>query len=237
MEGSRAQEGNRPVRSRRRAGSTGTVRSAGGQEVLDWLCSEEATSAARRRLARSGFDPQAALVDDVVSDARVAVIARMRSPEPLAPDSPAGYGTTVINNLVKKLDRGEVLLVDDLDPEALPPEVPIEDRTGDEVRLLLESTTADPWLTSAALAYVCMLMDPESIPESTPSPQAGARPDQALAWPALWFAGERDVFPDPDPDGEGDPRKRTRARRIRRVLEHVEAAFARYRDARGFGDG
>ncbi|MFV0316202.1 MAG: hypothetical protein ACK5O2_04475 [Microthrixaceae bacterium] len=204
-----------------------------GTAVLDWLCTEAAAGAARRRLARSGFEPQPALVDDVLSDARVAVITRMRSAEPLAPDSPAAYGTAVINNLVKRLTRGETVFTDELDGEPAASEAPQEDRTGDEIRLLLEATPTEPWVTSAALAYLCLLMDPDSVPESAPSPQAGARADQALAWPALWFAGDRDIFPDLDPDGEGDPRKRTRARRIRRVLDHIESAFARYRESGG----
>ena len=68
-------------------------------------------------------------------------------------------------------------------------------------------------------------MHPTAVPEDTPTPVAGSRPDQAMAWPALWLAGHRDLFPDPCSVAV----RRRRARRIQDVLGHLDHVFAQYR--------
>ena len=220
----------------------------GGEDVLAWLSSDEASDFALRRLVRSGFGRDPALTEDVISDAVVAVLLRMRSETALAPENPAAYGTTVISNVVKRLAGGDTVYLEDLDDHEAPAEFSFdqvlsdgalsdgalsEGDLSDELRMLLERRDVPAWLTSAALAYLCFTMAPDALPESAPAPAAGARPDQAMGWPALWFAGERDLFPRP---GATDKR-RTRARRIERVKHHVAEVFAHLRANREHRDG
>ena len=204
-----------------------------GEDVLAWLSSDEASDFARRRLVRSGFGRDQALVEDVVSDAMVAVLLRMRSETALAPENPAAYGTTVISNVVKRLVRGDTLYLEDLDDPAVPAEFSFDEIAVDGLRMLLERRDVPAWLTSAALAYMCFTMAPDALPDSAPAPVAGARPDQAMCWPALWFAGERDLFP----CNGADPRRRKRARRIDRVKQHLSEVAARLGVDREYHDG
>ena len=57
--------------------------------------------------------------------------------------------------------------------------------------------------------------DAPDEPDDAPAPISGSRPDQALCWPALWLAGEHDLFPEPyGRDGTDTvARRRRRARR------------------------
>lgn len=197
----------------------------GGDAVLEWLSTSEALTLARRRLraARLGFARD--LAEDVLGDATVAVIKRMASPTPFEVDNPAAYGTRVVQNVVKGLNRGDVVHLDELNDQPALEEPAVDSELTDELRLLVEHADAAPWLTSAALGYICFTMFPDSVPPYVPAPVAGARPDQALAWPALWFAGQRDLFPE---DG-ADPHKRRRARRIAKVRAHLADVSARCR--------
>lgn len=206
---------------------------ADGDRVLEWLVSDEAYSVARRQLQRCGFGSHGDLVADVIADAQLGVLGRLRSATPFDADNPAAYGTRVIQNVVKNLQRGDVVHVEDLDEHVAPEPPPVDDDIADDLRLLLERADAPPWLTSAALAYVCLTMFPDAVPDDSPAPVAGARRDQALVWPALWFAGERDLFPS---DGS-DPSKRKRARRIEKVRSHLSDTFVGARLTEGSCDG
>ena len=67
----------------------------------------------------------------------------------------------------------------------------------DDLRVVVERLAdRHAWLTSATLSLVTLRAYPEIELDGVPSPQAGATPDQARGWPALWFAGERDHFPE-----------------------------------------
>lgn len=203
------------------------------EEVLEWLRSPDAATLARKRLAIAGFAGSESLVDDVLADAAINVIQRGRSSTRFELDNPAAYGTRVVQNVVKHLVRGDVTRLEDIeDPRGETPST-FDSGLADDLRILLEQSSAAPWLDSAVLAYVCLVMFPESVPPDAPAPLAGARPDQALVWPALWFAGERELFP-----CEGaDPHKRTRARRIAKVQEHLAHLGARHRAELGADDG
>jgi hypothetical protein len=195
---------------------------ADGTDVLTWLFSEEAAAFARSRLARARLGSDPALVEDVISDARVAVLRRMQSETPLAPENPAAYGTRVVANVVNRLVRGDTVQLETVDHHEAPAVVPIDDGVLDDVRMLLERCDVPAWLTSASLAYVCFTSAPDALPKSAPAPAAGSRPDHAMGWPALWFAGERDLFP----RNGVDDKRRTRARRIEAVKHHLREMHA-----------
>lgn len=206
-----------------------------GDDVLDWLRGTHGRAVAANLLRHRGFGsgPRVAdLIDDVLGEATLGVLGRMARPEPLEVGSPGAYGTTVIRSVVRLLVRGrDVALEDVAEPAELDPD-PVDPFAGDEVRAVLEQMPAPPWLTSAALTYLVHLMFPGVVPDGVPRPKAGSNADQARCWPALWFAGERDLFPNA---GE-DPARRTRARRIDQVLTRVRLAFARLRLDAGVGD-
>lgn len=216
----------------------GTIRSTAGRNelaaaaVLDWLASEEASRLARKRLTLTGFGDRPDLVEDVLSDATVAVMKRAGSSTPFEVDNPAAYGTRVVQNVVKRLGRGDVLYLEDLGEQPSEPEPVVDREFADDLRVLVEHGYAETWLDSAVLACICLIMFPDRFPEGSPAPLAGARPDQARVWPALWFAGERDLFPN---DGS-DPQKRKRARRIAKVQEQLADTWARYRAELETGD-
>lgn len=213
-----------------------------GALVLAWFgggpsgWSAEARAVARRRLLRSGFGADAALVDDVVADAACNVVARSAR-GPIRVDNPAAYGTTVIRNVVSHLVRGREVPVgepgehlDDLRPgQQVDASDPIEllhgtghadGSTVDELRLALERLGGPAPQVAASLGYLTFTMHPEDVPVRSPRPRAGSGPDHAAGWPALWFAGVQDCFP---ADG-ADPRRRARARHIERVRRLVERA-------------
>lgn len=162
------------------------------------------------------------MVDDVLGDAAVAVVKRMRS-GPLDVDNPAAYGTRVICSVVRRLVSGRTS-ADPLPDDLAEPEAPLLDLDlADDLRAVAEVIPAPaPWVRSAVLTYLTVAMHPDAVPGDVPRPQAGSRPAQAYCWPALWFGGQRDVFP----DCGDDPRRRTRARRINQVLDHVATVAA-----------
>lgn len=191
-------------------------------DVVEWLVSAEAAAAARRSLRRCGFHAAPELVEDVVADAALAVAARIRSGS-LVLDNPAAYGTVVIRNVVNAMARGADVPLDEVEDQAAPAE-DHPDLDIDQVRCAIEAGGDPPWLTSASLTYLTYSMHPSAVPRGAPTPLAGARPDQATAWPALWFAGMRDLFPGDD----GDPRRRTRARRVVDVIGNVRRVLLRH---------
>lgn len=197
-----------------------------GTRVLEWLASDEARQAARGYLRRAAFPPTAELVDDVVGDATLNGVKRQAS-NPLTVANPAAYGTTVIRNVVHGLTRHEIdYLADEGELEGEPMVGdPFDDPAADDVRVIIERVASSPWLTAAALTYLTLLMHPTAVPDHAPAPKAGSRPDQARAWPALWFAGHRDLFPDPCPERV----RRRRGRYITELLGLLADVFAEYR--------
>jgi len=206
--------------------SVTTDQDEASRAVLAWLVSPAASKFAVKRLRSSGFSEAETLAPDVVGDACIKVVQRFRAAGDFAPDNPEAYATTIIRNLVHRLNRGETDGLDGVDLEAAPwTSFSETDNTySDQVRVVLEQSRAEPWLTSAALACVCFIGHPDTIPATAPTPKSGATPEQAQVWPALWFAGQRDLFP----GDSGDPHKRTRARRIKRVLAHLGEAYDRF---------
>ena len=197
---------------------------ASGDDILDWLRTPTARARAARYVHLRRLPGGDALIDDLLSEATLAVLGRMQSPRPLVVESAAKYGTAVIRSCVRRMVRGrDVPLEEILELAELVPE--FEDPlAGDNVRTVLETMgTAEPWLASASLSTLVYLMHPSVLPEDLPSPKAGANAAQARCWPALWLAGEREVFP----NGKGDPQRRTRARRIEKVQARLEQAYAR----------
>ena len=213
-------------RKHRRWGRGGTRGRTGEDDVLDWLRTSDARAVAARFVQRRGLTGGKALVDDVLGEAALATLVRMRSVVPLAVEAPGGYGTAVIRSVVRRLIRGRDVAIDDVAEFEDPGQESVDPLAGDEVRIVFEQMpTSAPSLASASLSYLVDLMSPGPVPDGVPSPKAGANANQARCWPALWFAGERDLFP----DGDGDPNRRTRARRIDKVLARVELGFARRR--------
>lgn len=197
-----------------------------GDDVLDWLRTPDARAVAQRFVHRRRLPGGQAMVDDVLSDASLAVLHRVRSTTPLAVNTPGGYGTAVIRSVTRSLLQGHGPETDrHLEPWEDPPQPPVEavDPTvADGVRTTIERLGSDePWLTSAALTYVTLVLHPGSTPEALPAPKAGANERQARCWPALWIAGEHAVFP----ESGHDPNRRTRARRITKVLARIDVAF------------
>lgn len=195
-----------------------------GTLTLMWLASPEARATARTRLARRGLPTSDALVDDVIGDALLGVV-KQRSRGATSIDNPAAYGSTVIKNVIHRLLRRETDSLDDVPEPMVHDDDVVDPATADNIRVLIASKVSPPWLTSATLTYLTILMYPMAVPEHAPAPISGARPDQASVWPALWLAGLRELFPDPCPEKV----RRRRARHIAHVLDHAETAFAEYR--------
>ena len=87
------------------------------QAALDWLASPAARKCAMSRLLSSGFNEAESLAPDVVADAYFSVIKRFNSAADFAPDNPEAYATSVVQNTVHKLSRGEKDGLDDVDPK------------------------------------------------------------------------------------------------------------------------
>lgn len=189
-----------------------------GDDVLDWFRSRDAFRVAAALLRRRRLSADDATLDDVLADASVAVLARMRSPRPLVVDNPAAYGTAVVRSVVRRVAQGRDRLVEELPGDIAVDECELSDPTaGDALRVAIESRAdgTRPWLTSALLTYLTLSMHPDALPPHAPRPRAGSAPHQARCWPALWMAGERSLFP----SGAGDACRKARSRRIGQVME------------------
>lgn len=217
---------------------------------MAWLDSDDAVAQVRRLARRRGLGGYDAMPQNVLAEARLSVWNRLQSSAPLHVTTPGGYGSMVIRSVLRRLAEGRDgpaplglgsdAGVDAVDPEGDPaaqvvgdppePRIELSASAGDELRLLLEqSDDGRPWVTSAALSYLILLVDPDARPEGVPWPQAGATQAHARCWPALWFAGVRDVFDEATDARDAARIRRTRARRIAVVLDRVERALANYR--------
>lgn len=208
--------------------------------VLAWFDTPDARRQATRLASQWGLGGYDGLAENVLHDARVAMWKRSRSDTPLEVDSPGGYGTRVLRTVTRELAQGRARRPDELPLEIEQPDPPPLDVTaGDGLRTVIERLSdSKAWLTSAALTYLTLSMHPDAEPDFTPRPKAGARPDQARCWPALWFAGVRDVLPDRGEDTDDHAaRRRRRARRIDEVLDRVQAARVMYVSGMDRADG
>lgn len=211
--------------------------------VLAWLSTPDARAQASRLARRrqlGGYDGDPGRVLD---DATVEVWLRLAR-GPLDVDNPAAYGTRVIQSVLRRDSAGRDDLIglhdDDLvdgpdagggdgggDPTrgpAGPSEVAVAPE--DDLREALDRLAdSRPWLTAAALGWLA-LAGTDTRPEGAPWPQGGSTLPQARCWPALWFAGEHDLFEAPLDAADGARIRRTRARRIDAVLRRIEAAAA-----------
>ncbi len=213
-----------------------------GDDVLEWLGTDDAAQQARRLVARRGLSAADVLADDVLQEAWIAVRLRMRRPAPLAVDNPGGYGTTVIRSVVRKLAQGRNDVASDAPTAAATTDRDLDDgdlHLLDDLRVVVERLAdRHAWVTSATLSLVTLRAYPEIELDGVPAPEAGATPDQARGWPALWFAGRRDVFPDDGDTHRERARKNTaRSRSIRKVTARLEKARERYLAELGIDDG
>lgn len=212
-----------------------------GDDVLDWLDTEDARRQARMLAQRRRLTGYDAMTENVLAEARIAVWHRMQSDPPLRVERPGAYGTTVLRSVLRQMAEGRdgpVPLVDDphaigrvADPfgadGAWAGRAPVADTSGDDVRVHLERLDDErAWATSAALTYLTILMDPTARPDDAPWPRSGSNEDQARCWPGLWYAGERDLFDDGVDAADRARIRRTRARRIQTVLDRVQRALA-----------
>ena len=201
--------------------------------TIEWLMGDEARRYATKLVAGSGLDR--GLADDLIQMAAVKVIRRSRSPQAEAIDNPAAYGTTVVRNAFVNLQRGrklteveleDAVLVDELQVGSIDDDVELQMMldgadAADPIRVAIETQHLPLWVRSAALTVATLAVHGTVDVEQLPSPQSGARSDQALYWPALHLAGRDDLF---DPDAPAALRKR-RSRYIKQVRAAIDAAF------------
>ncbi len=222
-----------------------------GDDVLAWLDTDDAASQARRLARHRGFSGYDAMTQNVIAEARVAVWHRLQSDQPLHVERPGAYGTGVLRSVLRQIAEGRdgrVRLVDDPDAfdrsthtagtdDASTDRSLFADTTGDEVRVHLERLADErPWLTSAALTHLTLLLEPTARPDGAPWPASGSTEQQARCWPGLWYAGERELF-DEGVDASDRARiRKTRSRRIAMVLDRVQKSLDLYATDRGAPD-
>ncbi|MEX0768853.1 MAG: hypothetical protein WD029_10320 [Microthrixaceae bacterium] len=211
-----------------------------GQAVLDWLNSSKGKDCARTLLYRYRIGRRIS-AEDLIAEAQFNVWKRTLSAVPFEVDSAPAYATTVLKNIVLELNSGQHdISIDEIDYETGFVDAAFDQIIGensmrstgtlgvkviDEIRVLIEEATISrPWVTSGALSYLTMFMEPESKPSHTPSPQSGATPDQARSWPALWLSGAKSLFCKDLTAAQ----LRMRSRKNLIIREAVSGAFARY---------
>lgn len=176
---------------------------------------------------------------DLVNAAWMRLHSRFaRQPDLAAPGPPEAYCKTVINRLAIDVLRGRAARPEQplkvgtadgratFEPHAPPIVASTPSALPDDLRVVIESVGDHPaWAVSAALTFVTLTMHPGLDTEPAPRPLAGADPEQARMWPALWFAGKRNgVFPATDEPDAAQRQRLSRLRRdVRRVLDEARA--------------
>lgn len=209
--------------------------------VETWSRTADARRRARVicRCRRAGLAEQ-----DVIDDALARFWRRAEKSTNPAPDDPINYMTAMMKNIVTNAHRAWKKFESDeqadtvADPGHIGPgddwePAPIDARSelirnlglAAAVRAALETADASSADRSAALTFLALSddgMNPRALDDDVPLPEAGARPDQARYWPAIWFA-ERDdrIF------GASQSVRRRRSRRIARVRDLVHWAIGR----------
>jgi hypothetical protein len=196
--------------------------SGGGQDLIMWAFTERCTKVVRSELKKAGLPSGPEMVEDVAHAVWQNIELHVaRNPEQKY-DNVRAYGRTVVRNTMRRVARGKLRFTDEdltqFEGVTHRHTTSVEDST----RVYLEQQGGPAWQLGAALAYLTLVMYPDSLPEGLPAPQAGAAPATAIGWPALWLAGVRDCFPG---DGKDTKRKR-RNRSVTSIRERVATAGA-----------
>ena len=208
--------------------------------VETWSRTADARHRARVicRCRRAGLTEQ-----DVIDDALSRFWLKAKKGTGPAPDDPINYMTTMMRNIVTNVHRAwqDIEPKEQIDNVHTPGRIgpgdvwepsPVETRS-DVIRTIglavavrgaIETADASSADRSAALTFLALSDDgtsPRALDDDVPHPEAGARPDQARYWPAIWFA-ERDdrIF------GGGQATRRRRSRRIDQVRQLVHWAVS-----------
>jgi hypothetical protein len=206
-------------------------------EAQKFLNSAKARRFAQAHARRQGLDLPG---EDVTSEAVINIWKRVdRNPTGLDDANVEAYCTTVIKRVVRDAARGRsdsMQFDEERDApggrgnasELMAP-TQLEEASSsiaDELRAAIECDDSIPdWVAAAALNFVTLTSHPDVNVSGAPKPEAGARPDQALMWPSLWFAGRRDgLFPDPADDAA---RRKRRSRAAMQVAGAFKAAVVR----------
>ena len=208
--------------------------------VETWSRTADARRRARVicRCRRAGLTEQ-----DVIADALRMFWMQAKKCTGPAPDDPISYMTTMMRNIVTNVHRAwqDVEPMEQIDnvhtsghigPGDVWEPAPVDTRSdlirtiglAVAVRGAIETADASSADRSAALTFLALSDDgtsPRALDDDVPHPEAGARPDQARYWPAIWFA-ERDdrIF------GGGQATRRRRSRRINQVRQLVHWAVS-----------
>lgn len=176
------------------------------------------------------------VVEDAAQEAAISLITRFGRAGAVAPDDPVGYVYRVVDRAALAVQRGRELTVEDLDQlDGVPVggstvEAPADDidrHDGDPLRRIAEELVAElggssEWLLSAVLSYITLAAHSHLVPSDLPGPERGATRSQATAWPALYLAGQVDLVV----ANAGVAVRQQRSRRIRRLIEFLNQAFA-----------
>jgi len=200
----------------------GYARPGGAQDLLLYGYSEDCAATVARRLTRLKLPVSGGLA----IDAEIAVMANIESHVARNPgqvyDDVRKYGRTIAINTVNRIARGGTAVVDlDVEHVADQPQAVRPDLL-DSVRFHLEELCSKAWLLAASLAFVTLAAHPETLPPDAPQPQAGATPDQARGWAAIWLAGVRNAFP----EAGSDTRRRQRNNKVRATVDVAKKAAA-----------
>ena len=208
--------------------------------VETWSRTADARHRARVicRCRRAGLTEQ-----EVIADALSRFWLKAKKGTGPAPDDPINYMTTMMRNIVTNVHRAwqDIEPKEHIDNVHTPGRIgpgdvwepsPVDTRS-DVIRTIglavavrgaIETADATSADRSAALTFLALSDDgtsPRALDDDVPHPEAGARPDQARYWPAIWFA-ERDdrIF------GGGQATRRRRSRRINQVRQLVHWAVS-----------
>jgi hypothetical protein len=221
---------------------------------LEWLGTSDAERTAKRFIRRSGLplDP-----GDLVSEAAMRILVRVDgdpgffSGDAYRSSVPGNYCARIMRNYMVDLLRGvsrersaRRLLEADArneDPSVTAPELTDAQRqrlaeaaadVSDGIRVAIEYSGAGPVDVSGALTVLALQRDPAADVGESPRPKAGATPDQARLWPALWFAGLREMaFPVAGKSTKAQQKYRSRAaKKLDAFLVDVLARLHRERN-------
>jgi hypothetical protein len=151
------------------------------------------------------------LADDLIQDVLGRVCAA--AGQGVAIDNVEAFATRLAQRSAVDIVRGRIRhpqLVDlrGVDPDAevqgqpfavaSPLDVEADALAGEALaavrRLVHHRLAADPSAGAAALAYLAVMVEGASPGDRCPQPLAGASPDEAAEWAALWYGGRRDCF-------------------------------------------
>lgn len=211
--------------------------------AIDWLGSSRARVFAGKRLRHHGLPHRDDDIADVIGDAQLSVVRRAKG-GPVTVENVGAYCSTIIANLVKRIERP---MTTPLDPEAFDPTAlePDEfepratgawDRADDtttpepvsepdafinQLRLHIEAGAEPEWQKSGALTVLTALAYTECDLDGVPQPESHMA--NGHYWAGLWFAGKRtECFPG---DGKEHPRMRqARRRAIEKIRDLVDRA-------------